>query len=174
MGAHNPVEQLGRCLREYAKLPYPNKPVYPAGAAFREFGWQPSPGEITAFLSASKNVYGLTAANLWEWHDATIRFPFYWENEISVFDYGAQTEPPPPPQPPPPDELPEYFIVNTSSLKIRSTPEEMADNSNFAGWTYLNAKWEPISIALDSRNREWWQINEYAYVAKWLTRWSLE
>jgi hypothetical protein len=93
-GSHNPVEQLGRCIREYAKLPYPNKPIFPAGSAYREHGWQPNPGEVTAFLASAKDVYGITAANLWEWYDATIRIPEYWNNEISVFDYGEQPDPP--------------------------------------------------------------------------------
>jgi hypothetical protein len=86
-GAHNPSEQLGRCLREYAALPYPNKPVYPAGAAYKEGGWQPDPGEVTTFLSASKNIYEIETANLWEWYDSKVVLLYTW-NEMRAFDYG--------------------------------------------------------------------------------------
>jgi len=101
-GSHNPIEQLGRCLREYKNLPYPNIPIYPTGAAYREFGWQPGVGEVTAFLKAAKTIYDLPAANLWEWYDAKFRYPGFW-NEIANFDYGNQT-PPDPPQPPLPPQ----------------------------------------------------------------------
>lgn len=86
-GAHNPVEQLGRCLREYANLPYPNKPIYPTGAAYKVGEWRVLPGEDTAFMRAAKDLYRLGAVNFWEWYQATVYLPYCW-NEISTFDWG--------------------------------------------------------------------------------------
>lgn len=164
--AHNPVEQLGRCLREYKALPYLRE-VIPAGSAYKEYGWQPDPGEVDAFLAAAKNTYACMSANLWEWHDAVDLYPYYWQ-EISNFSWGIGPPPPPPP-PPPPGNLPNYFFVNTAQLRVRSTPEELADNSNHVGWIFRNSKWEPVELVYDNKSRKWWKINKYGYCAEWLT-----
>jgi len=73
-----------------------------------------------------------------------------------------------PPQPPP--ELPEYFIVNTGELNIRREPNP-SSSIYIIGKTYSGKKWKPIGVVTGTDGNQWWRINEYAYVAKWLTRW---
>ncbi len=76
--AHNAGEQLTQCVLQFqAMAPY--RPVIPTGAAFRESGWQPAPGEVQEFLLAAKKL-NLTAANFWEWSDARSGvMPGVWE-----------------------------------------------------------------------------------------------
>jgi hypothetical protein len=55
-------------------------------------GWSVSPGEVTAFMNASKNLYNLKAVNFWEWYNATVYLPYCWD-EISAFEWGGVTPP---------------------------------------------------------------------------------
>jgi len=161
-GAHNPVEQLGRCLREYAGLPYPNIPIYPTGAAYREFGWQPLSGEDTAFLTAARDLYHLGAANLWEWYDVKIVYPEFWD-EISSFDYGSQ---PSVPQPPPSSVLPEYVLVNApDGLNMRLTSSK---TGQIVALLPNGRKLHVVGVQKDEDGKNRYQV--YGYVASWLTK----
>ncbi len=62
--AHNPRQQLEQSIRELSKLK--KLPVLPVGAAYHENGWQPLPGEVTAFYRAAKEL-GLPGLSWWEW-----------------------------------------------------------------------------------------------------------
>jgi hypothetical protein len=78
-----------------------------------------------------------------------------------------------PPNPPPPPPLPDKIIINANTLNIRSVPDARYSN-NVIGSTKLNKEWQPIGLVtgpdLDGTIRDWWQINKYAYIAKWLTK----
>lgn len=79
----------------------------------------------------------------------------------------GETEPPEPPQ-----ELPAYFMPNGSAgyINIRSAPNPFSE-TYIIGKANNNKKWEPIEKVIGTDGKEWWRINEYAYVAKWLTKW---
>jgi len=67
--AHNPGEQLARSIQEFdSPLIKYNRPMIPVGAAFTEWGWTPTAGEVEEFLAAAKS-FNLSAANFWEWHN---------------------------------------------------------------------------------------------------------
>ena len=89
MQAHNPAVQLSKTVREF-KMLNPQRPVIPTGAAFREFGWQPSMGEVVEFLQAAKSL-NLSAVNFWEWGDARSgALPGVWD---AIRDFPWQDTP---------------------------------------------------------------------------------
>lgn len=88
MGATNPAEQLGRCLREFQTLPV-YRPIFPTGAAFQEHGWRAKPEEVTAFLAAVKQN-GLPGCNFWEWYFARAKESELW-NPVRDFNWGEVT-----------------------------------------------------------------------------------
>jgi hypothetical protein len=88
--AHNPEEQLQRCVDQYMSLPQA-RPVIPTAPTYRRGDWQPTPDEIHRFFDFSKHL-GLQAANAWSWDFAT-REP-YVELFQSVADYPWPTKPP--------------------------------------------------------------------------------
>jgi hypothetical protein len=68
MKAHNPGDQLAKCVAEF-QAKNPSLPVVPTGAAFREFGWKPTDTEVVEFLEKAKEL-NLSGVNFWEWSDA--------------------------------------------------------------------------------------------------------
>lgn len=87
MQANNPGTQLRRSLQEFQNM-NPFRPVFPTGAAFREHGWQPTPGEVTEFLETAREL-GLAGVNFWSW-DYTRRYlPDLWKL-IADFDWEGQ------------------------------------------------------------------------------------
>ncbi len=84
IAAHNPADQLVRCLREFEAIT-PFRPIIPTGAAFQEGGWQPTPAEVTEFLRAAQDL-NLTAANLYEWYNCRTYLPDVWD-AVSSFPW---------------------------------------------------------------------------------------
>jgi hypothetical protein len=84
IGAHNPADQLSRCLREFQGLAI-FRPIIPTGAAFVQSGWQPTTTEVTDFLTAAQNL-NMTAANFWEWSNTRLYLPEIW-NAIAAFPW---------------------------------------------------------------------------------------
>jgi len=117
MMAHNPAEQLERCVAEFSAMT-PRLPIIPTGATFTERGWAPTEGEVTAFLAAAERL-GLEAVNFWEWSDARRRLPGLWE---AVANYEYEGTPPEPPPAGPGMDL----VVLTEGLRIRSRPNTSA------------------------------------------------
>jgi hypothetical protein len=153
IGAHNPVEQLGRCLREYSQLPYPNIPIYPTGAAYKQGSWQPFPGEITAFMTAVKDLYTLSAVNFWEWYNSKVYVPITW-TEFTNFAWENQSPPPEPTT----DFMMECIVDN---LNIRTGP----------GTTYgvvgqFHRGDEAALMDIGGTNA-WMQIKKGVYAGKW-------
>jgi hypothetical protein len=91
MKAHNPGDQLNRCVNEYqAKIP--SRPIVPTGAAFREFGWKPTDSEVLEFCKKAKEL-NLSGVNFWEWSDARSgNIPGVWDT-IQQYKWREKDEP---------------------------------------------------------------------------------
>ena len=104
MKAHNPAEQLVKCVREFQRIT-PSRPILPTGAAFTEFGWKPTTDEVLEFLRTAKEL-NLSGANFWEWSSARGgSVPGVWE-VIRDFAWGGA---------PAPQEICERFIAALNS-----------------------------------------------------------
>ncbi len=68
MSNHNPDQQLTWTVQEYKKTA-PGLDFFPAGAAYREGGWQPTVSDVQLFLDTAKSL-NLDGATFWEWSDA--------------------------------------------------------------------------------------------------------
>ena len=91
MKAHNPGDQLARCVREF-ETKHPSLPIVPTGAAFREYGWQPTSSEILEFFKKAKEL-NLNAVNFWEWSDArSSNLPGIWET-IQKYNWSESNAP---------------------------------------------------------------------------------
>jgi GH25 family lysozyme M1 (1,4-beta-N-acetylmuramidase) len=111
---------------------------------------------------------------LWQ-YTTTLRIPGIdsaedgnWARDtLNLHEYFGNGEPMPPPA------LPDKIAVNVANLNIRSTPSSRY-NDNIMGTTTYNKIWNPIAIATgpDANGviREWYQINKYGFLAKWLCR----
>ena len=77
MGAHNPAEQLVRCVREFEAVE-PARPIIPTGAAFVEAGWEPTSEEVLELLDTAKSL-DMEAVNFWEWMNCRKKLPHIWE-----------------------------------------------------------------------------------------------
>jgi hypothetical protein len=89
MKAHNPGEQLVKCVREFRGMKH-SCPIFPTGAAFKEAGWQPTAAEVVEFMNKAKEL-NLSGVNFWEWsavRSGTI--PGVWE---AIRDYPWGGEP---------------------------------------------------------------------------------
>jgi hypothetical protein len=79
VGAHNPGEQLDRCLAEYFELDalYGTRTtIIPAGAAYPSGNWKPSVTELRLFYTAVKS-HRLPGWTYWEWYYAKNE-PTWW------------------------------------------------------------------------------------------------
>lgn len=111
MEANNPGAQLERTILEYETLDY-NPPIIPVGAAFTEYGWTPTNGEVQEFLDTARAL-NLPAANFWEWHNCreVVTPPHDMWNLISSYDWGSI--------PIPPKDIPEKYVdaLNTHDVE---------------------------------------------------------
>jgi hypothetical protein len=83
MKAHNPGEQLVKCVREFRAMDH-SRPIFPTGAAFKEAGWLPTANEVLEFMRVSKEL-NLNGVNFWEWSAARAgTVPGVWE---TIRDY---------------------------------------------------------------------------------------
>ncbi len=91
MKAHNPGDQLARSVSELQSK-NPSLPIVPTGAAFREYGWQPSEAEVLEFFNKAKDL-NLSGVNFWEWSDArSANMPAVWQ-QIQKFDWSLPAAP---------------------------------------------------------------------------------
>ena len=104
-GADNPAEQLRRSVRELTKLR--DLPVIPAGTMYPHKRWQPTPEQITEFLSECL-ILNLPAAHFWEWYYGATLYPELWA-AMSDFDWPEVDQPHPPTPPEPPVEGNEIY-----------------------------------------------------------------
>jgi GH25 family lysozyme M1 (1,4-beta-N-acetylmuramidase) len=70
-----------------------------------------------------------------------------------------------------PPSLPDFFYPNGSPgyINVRYAPNPFSETYVIGRATNLK-KWHPIGIVTGSDGKQWWKINEYAYCAKWLTK----
>ncbi len=89
--AHNPGDQLARCVKEF-QAKSPSLPIIPTGAAYREFGWQPTDKEVLEFIKKAKEL-NLSGVNFWEWSDARSgKLPGVWET-IQKYNWSERDAP---------------------------------------------------------------------------------
>ncbi len=84
--AHNPAEQLTRCVQEFQALT-PVRPVIPVGSAYRSGSWSANSAEVLEFLLAVQSL-NLNAANFWEWVNTRKYLPGVW-NTIRDYNWAA-------------------------------------------------------------------------------------
>jgi hypothetical protein len=97
--AHNPEEQLQRCVDQYMGLTN-TRPIIPTAPTYVRGDWKPTPEEIQRFLSKAKEM-GLPAANAWSWDFAT-RDPYLpLFQAVATFDWPFK---------PPVADMPERLI----------------------------------------------------------------
>lgn len=90
IGRHDPAAQLRRCVNEFHTR-LPQRPIIPAGATFRESGWQPTVAEVVEFMDEAKKL-NMPAVTFWEWYDVRSGImPGVWE---AVRDYPWEGETP--------------------------------------------------------------------------------
>lgn len=89
--AHNPGEQLIRCVREYEAI-QPFRPIIPTGSAYIQGDWRPTPADIIEFLQTAQTL-NLSAANFWEWGHTRLYAPELWDT-VAAYDWppGGSTE----------------------------------------------------------------------------------
>jgi len=118
MQASNAGAQLRASIAEYRGSQFVQRPIIPTGAAFREHGWQPTPGQVREFLTVAKEL--CAGANFWVW-EHTRRIPELWD-EIQSFNW-AVTVPTPAPFPSPTPAPTGYrYRVLTDTLNVRRMP----------------------------------------------------
>jgi hypothetical protein len=101
--AHNPGEQLIRCVQEFQAMS-PFRPIIPVGSAYIQGTWAPTQADILEFLQTAQSL-NLTAANFWEWSNTRANLPAIW-NLIRDYPWGVT--------PPPPDITQAYIdALNT-------------------------------------------------------------
>jgi hypothetical protein len=119
MYAHNPGQQLERCLAEFHALNQaqgiPPLPIIPTGAAWKENGWQVTPAEVIEFLDTAKRL-ALGGANFWSWQHAR-RLPDVWD-AVAGYKWGDSGGELPPPPPAPALKM----RVIQDRLRVRSGP----------------------------------------------------
>ena len=134
--AHNPEEQLEKSEDEYSRMT-PARPFAATGAAYKERGWSPSPGEVVHFLDKAKAL-GISGVNFWEWGNCRRNLPPVWD---VIKAYPWATLPPPPPPPPPPPE-PFARLRCIRDVRIRSLPDT-GDPGNVVGMLFAGDGDEP-------------------------------
>ena len=125
MYAHDPAQQLERCIDEYNALSIV-RPMVPTGAAWRQGSWQPSTKDIHDFLAAAQE-YGLAGASFWSWQHAEA-IPALW---MAIYEYDWPVDEPEEPEIPE-DEMSEVLdkleeVLGNQALilaKLNADPEE--------------------------------------------------
>lgn len=88
--AHNPGDQLARCLREFEAIT-PFRPIIPTGSAYYVGDWKPTPDEMVEFMDTARSL-NMTAANFWEWAHTRQYLPELW---TAISNYTWPTSLPP-------------------------------------------------------------------------------
>lgn len=87
--AHNPGEQLIRCVREFEAIE-PFRPIIPTGSAYLQGDWAPTVADINEFLLTAQSL-GLSAANFWEWGHTRLYLPELW-NAVAAYEWSGEGE----------------------------------------------------------------------------------
>lgn len=90
--AHNPADQLARCLREFRAVSQ-GIPIIPTGATYKGGGWRPTVEDLQEFIKAVSDQQ-LPASNYWSWEFCRRDLPELWE---VIAGHTPNTPEPPPP-----------------------------------------------------------------------------
>ena len=121
MLSHTAGAQMLRCYEQFRQSTFPQKPIFPTGAAFSEQSWRPTVAEIKEFMSVAEGL-GVAGCNFWLYKQARHRFPEYWET-ISNYAWPIDpVDPPDPVEPLPNDALFWAKCIAAEWLRIRRTP----------------------------------------------------
>ena len=146
--------QLSRTIKEYEA--FPQKPIVPTGAAFKEHGWTAIPADQKVFVDEVKK-HGLAGCNFWEYYEAFNLQPALGQAIIEA-QWDVETEPiEPEPEPP---GLFWAVCVARYALTIRSQPVYDQTGGNIVG--YLEADQKRLVYA---QSGIWWQIGEGEWVS---------
>jgi hypothetical protein len=98
--ADNPAAQLARTIDEYnalyVKIGIDPLPMIPIGSAYKEWGWQATPGQVTEFMDAAKNTEKLDGVSFWR-HAHAISLGL--DQAIINFEWPVKPVEPPPVEP---------------------------------------------------------------------------
>ncbi len=151
--AHNAGGQLRRSVSEFSGFER-KLPLIPTGAAYREFGWEPTAAEVKDFMDTAVEL-GLAGFNFWEWYDANLVLP------VEIWETITGYSPPVPPQG-------EYVQVNVEKLNIRSSSEVKVET--LIGQTSMGKVWEVTGRVTDGQGRLWVRSGPTAHLAAWLCK----
>lgn len=160
MLSHNPGDQLRRCVAEFRKSKYPQKPIFPTGAAFSEQGWKPTAGEVQEFMVTAKAL-GMDGCNFWVYAHAMERFPDL-RDVISRFDWPSDQEIPE--EPADPVEVPVGVLFYAECTALVRARIRVAPDGAIVGYLDRGLV-EPIYGVAGS----WYRINR-GYVAATLMK----
>ncbi|HTX91767.1 MAG TPA: hypothetical protein VMC09_11200 [Anaerolineales bacterium] len=87
--AHNAGDQLRESKKQCDALPNA-RPYIPTGAAYNVTGWDPTPADVTDFLTSARAL-GLSAVNFFQWSSCRQALPQVWST-IAKFDWSAPVQ----------------------------------------------------------------------------------
>lgn len=92
MGAHNPDQQLARCVREFQAMT-PFRPVIPVGVTYKSGDWVTTPQDEMLFLNKAREL-NLSAASFFSWEYARSILKPCWD-VIASYNWasGPTTDP---------------------------------------------------------------------------------
>ncbi len=83
--AHNPIQQMARCLREFQALK-PYRPVIPTAPAYKWDGWRPTDQDMLDFFTALHDNH-VPAANFFSWDECRRDLNNLWV-QVANYTYG--------------------------------------------------------------------------------------
>jgi hypothetical protein len=115
--AHNAGEQTETCFQKFEAMG--KLPIIPAGPAWKENGWRPTPQEQKDFEAVAER-YGATLVSYWDWQQCRRDLPELWPADVV-------TPPPTPPTPPTPPPPATDSRLTALELKIQDLEKALAD-----------------------------------------------
>jgi hypothetical protein len=103
--AHNAKEQTEACFQKFQAMG--KLPILPAGPAWKENGWRPTPQELKDFEAVAEK-YGSTLVSYWDWQQCRRDCPELWPADVIT----------PPPPPPPADAGEDAWRIAALEQKI--------------------------------------------------------
>lgn len=148
MLSHNAGDQMQLCYEQFLNAKYPQKPIFPTGAAFSEQSWRPTVAEIREFMDRAKSL-GLAGCNFWLYKQARHRFPEYWQL-ISEYDWPVDQIDPV--EPLPGDGLFWAKCTAAAWLRIRKGPGTSFDTVDYLPRDAIEAVYEVSGV--------WWRLGQ--------------
>lgn len=168
--ARNPGFQLRKSFVEnqaIRKLPF-----YPIGAAFREWGWEPTPAEIKEFIDTC-HAMGIKGYGFWSL-DQAIRRPEWLNAMISKDAPAPEPKPEPKPEPPEDNDVKVLRVKNKDGLICRSAIKPSVKYGKVPGKQYAystiwftlpyNSPVEVLEVIEDGKNL-WARVGQRQYCA---------